>query len=178
MNELDKKSLEKAKTLFSSNDIKNIEVGTIKGLKQIHKYLFDSLYDFAGVIRKENISKGNFRFANSLYLEDMLKKIETMSEKTLDDIIDKYVEMNIAHPFLEGNGRSSRIWLDLILKKNLNKIVNWEKIDKKLYLQAMERSPINTLEIKTLIKNNLTDDFSLKTFFKGIETSYYYETEE
>ena len=101
-----------------------------------------------------------------------------MSENTLDDIIDKYVEMNIAHPFLEGNGRSTRIWLDLILKKNLKKVVNWEKIDKKLYLQAMERSPVNTLELKTLIKNNLTDDLSLNTIFKGIETSYYYETED
>ena len=127
---------------------------------------------------KKNISKGNFRFANALYLEDILKKIETMKENTLDDIINKYVEMNIAHPFLEGNGRATRIWLDLILKKRLNKIVNWENIDKKLYLQAMERSPINTLEIKTLIENNLTDNFSLETYFKGVETSYYYETED
>ena len=136
------------------------------------------MYDFAGQIRKKNISKGNFRFANALYLEDILKKIETMKENTLDDIINKYVEMNIAHPFLEGNGRATRIWLDLILKKRLNKIVNWENIDKKLYLQAMERSPINTLEIKTLIENNLTDNFSLETYFKGVETSYYYETED
>lgn len=178
MTEIDKKSLENAKELFSSDNIDNIEVGTTKGLQQIHKYLFDGLYDFAGVIRKENISKGNFRFGNSLYLEEMLKKIETMSETTLNEIIDKYVEMNIAHPFLEGNGRSTRIWLDLILKKNLNKIVNWENIDKKLYLQAMERSPINTLEIKTLIENNLTDNFSLESIFKGIETSYYYETND
>ena len=176
MNEIDIKSLENAKKLFSSNDIDKMEIGTTKGLQQIHKYLFNNLYDFAGNIRKENISKGNFRFANSLYLEDILKKIELMSEQTLDDIIAKYVEMNIAHPFLEGNGRSTRIWLDLILKKNLNKVVNWTNIDKRLYLQAMERSPINTLEIKTLIENNLTDDFSLDTIFKGIETSYYYET--
>ena len=176
MTELDKKSLENAKRLFSSKQIDNIEVGIVEGLQQIHKYLFDNLYDFAGIIRKENISKGNFRFANALYLEDILKKIETMGEATLDEIIDKYVEMNIAHPFLEGNGRSTRIWLDLILKKNLNKIVNWENIDKKLYLQAMERSPINTLEIKTLIENNLTDDLSLEAFFKGIDASYYYET--
>ena len=178
MNKIDEKSLENAKKIFTSGDINNIEVGTVKGLQQINKYLFDNLYDFAGIIRKENISKGNFRFANSLYLEDILKKIETMSESSLDDIIDKYVEMNIAHPFLEGNGRSTRIWLDLILKKNLNKIVDWKKIDKKLYLQAMERSPVNTLEIKTLIMNNLTDDLSLNTIFKGIETSYYYETED
>lgn len=178
MNKIDEKSLENAKRLFASNDINSIEIGTVKGLKQIHKYLFDGLYDFAGQIRKKNISKGNFRFANTLYLEDILKKIETMKENTLDDIINKYVEMNIAHPFLEGSGRTLRIWLDLILKKRLNKIVNWQNIDKKLYLQAMERSPINTLEIKTLIENNLTDDFSLDTFFKGVETSYYYESED
>lgn len=178
MNEIDRKSLEKAKELFSSKKIDEIEVGTVKGLQQIHKYLFDDLYDFAGIIREENISKGNFRFANTLYLKDILKKIEKMNETTLDEIIDKYVEMNIAHPFLEGNGRSTRIWLDLILKKNLNKIVNWVNIDKRMYLQAMERSPINTLEIKTLIEKNLTDNLSLETFFKGIETSYYYETDE
>ena len=178
MNEIDKKSLENAKKLFSSNDINNIEIGTTKGLQQIHKYLFNNLYDFAGIIRKENISKGNFRFANTLYLEDILKKIETMKENNLDEIIDKYVEMNIAHPFLEGNGRSTRIWLDLILKKNLNQIVNWQNIDKRLYLQAIERSHINTLEIKTLIKDNLTDNLNLETIFKGIETSYYYETDE
>ena len=178
MNKVDEKSLENAKRLFASNDINSIEVGTVKGLKQIHKYLFDGLYDFAGQIREKNISKGNFRFANTLYLEDILKKIETMKENTLDDIINKYVEMNIAHPFLEGNGRATRIWLDLILKKRLNKIVDWKNIDKKLYLQAMERSPINTLEIKTLIENNLTDNFSLETYFKGVETSYYYETED
>ena len=178
MNKVDEKSLENAKRLFASNDINSIEVGTVKGLKQIHKYLFDGLYDFVGQIREKNISKGNFRFANTLYLEDILKKIETMKENTLDDIINKYVEMNIAHPFLEGNGRATRIWLDLILKKRLNKIVDWENIDKKLYLQAMERSPINTLEIKTLIENNLTDNFSLETYFKGVETSYYYEMED
>lgn len=178
MNEIDRKSLENAKRLFSSHEINNIEVGSVVGLQQIHKYLFQNLYNFAGIIRKENISKGNFRFANSLYLEEILKKIETMPESTLEEIIAKYVEMNIAHPFLEGNGRSTRIWLDLILKKNLDKIVNWQNIDKKLYLQAMERSPVNNLEIKTLIENNLTDDLSLEMVFKGIETSYYYETSE
>lgn len=178
MENIDKKSLENAKKLFSSNEISNIEVGTTKGLQQIHKYLFNGLYDFAGIIRKKNISKGNFRFANTLYLEDILKRIETMGESTLDEIIDKYVEMNIAHPFLEGNGRSMRIWLDLMLKRCLNKQVNWENIDKRLYLQGVERSPINALEIKTLIENNLTDDLSLEMVFKGIETSYYYETDE
>ena len=178
MNETDKKSLENAKRLFTSNEIDTIEIGTVKGLQQIHKYLFDNLYSFAGLIRKENISKGNFRFANSLYLEDILKKIELMPQTTLNEIIAKYVEMNIAHPFLEGNGRSMRIWLDLLLKKNINRIVNWKAIDKRIYLQSMERSPINILEIKTLIENSLTDDFSLETIFKGIETSYYYETDE
>ena len=178
MNEIDKLSLENAKRLFTSKEIENIEVGTTKGLQQIHKYLFNNLYDFAGKIRKENISKGNFRFANTLYLEEILKKIEAMSENSFDEIIAKYVEMNIAHPFSEGNGRSTRIWLDLILKKNLNKIVNWENIDKRLYLQAMERSPINILEIKTLIENNLTDDLSLECIFKGLDSSYYYETDE
>jgi len=177
MNEIDAKSLEKAKELFSSKEIDSIEVGIVGGLLAIHKYIFNGLYDFAGKIREKNISKGNFRFANTLYLKEILKKIETMPENDIDDIIAKYVEMNIAHPFLEGNGRSTRIWLDLILKKRLNKIVDWEKIDKVLYLQAMERSPINTLEIKTLIENNLTDDFSLETIFRNIEVSYYYENE-
>lgn len=178
MKKIDRISLDKAKELFSSKEIDTIEVGTVKGLQQIHKYLFDDLYDFAGKIREENISKGNFRFANSLYLKEILPKIESMSESSLDDIIKKYVEMNIAHPFLEGNGRSTRIWLDLILKKNVNKIVDWKKIDKNLYLQAMERSPINILEIKILISENLTDDLSLGSLFKGIETSYYYEVDD
>ena len=178
MKDIDRKSLENAKQLFRNKEIDNIEIGTVKGLQQIHKYLFGGVYDFAGEIRKENISKGNFRFANSLYLEDILKKIEEMPETVLNEILEKYIEMNYAHPFLEGNGRSMRIWLDLILKKNLGKIINWENIDKKLYLQAMERSPVNHLELKTLIENNLTEDFSLNTIFKGIETSYYYEENE
>lgn len=177
MLEIDIKSLEKAKSLFVTHDIDNIEVGTLNGLQQIHKYLFNGLYDFAGIVRKENISKGNFRFANSLYLEEMLKKIELMSESTFDDIINKYVEMNIAHPFLEGNGRSTRIWLDLILKKNLSKIVNWHNVDKTLYFQAMERSPINTLELKTLLKDNLTTNFDIENILKGIETSYFFEVD-
>lgn len=176
MSDIDCKSLEKAKELFSSNEINNMEIGTLKGLQQIHKYLFDGLYDFAGEIRKQNISKGNIRFANTLYLEDILKKVEMMPDNTFEEIVDKYVEMNIAHPFLEGNGRSTRIWLDMLLKARLNKIVNWSQVDKKLYLQAMERSPINTLELRTLLLNNLTDDFSIQTIFKGIETSYYYES--
>lgn len=177
MDNLDMKSLENAKKFFISHEIDNIEIGTLKGLQQIHKYLFNNVYNFAGSIRKENISKGNFRFANSLYLEDMLNQIEAMDESTFDRIIDKYVEMNIAHPFLEGNGRSTRIWLDLILKKNLNQIVDWKNIDKKLYLQAMERSPINTLEIRTLIKDNLTNNFSIDNILKGIDASYYFETD-
>ena len=177
MLEIDIKSLEKAKSLFVTHDIDNIEVGTLNGLQQIHKYLFNGLYDFAGIVRKENISKGNFRLANSLYLEEMLKKIELMSESTFDDIINKYVEMNIAHPFLEGNGRSTRIWLDLILKKNLSKIVNWHNVDKTLYFQAMERSPINTLELKTLLKDNLTTNFDIENILKGIEASYFFEVD-
>ena len=171
MKDIDRKSLENAKQLFRNKEIDNIEIGTVKGLQQIHKYLFGGLYDFAGEIRKENISKGNFRFANSLYLEDILKKIEEMPETVLNEILEKYIEMNIAHPFLEGNGRSMRIWLDLILKKNLGKIINWENIDKKLYLQAMERSPVNHLELNTLIENNLTEDFSLNTIFKTSESA-------
>ena len=176
MNEIDKKSLENAKKLFSSGDINRIEIGTTKGLQQIHKYLFDGLYDFAGKIRKENISKGNFRFGNSLYLEEMLKKIETMSEKTLNEIIDKYVEMNIAHPFREGNGRSMRIWLDMMFRKELSMAVDWSRIDKEDYLLAMERSPIRDIEIKHLLKNALTADINdRELFMKGIDQSYYYE---
>lgn len=176
MNEIDQASLENAKRLFASNEIDNFEIGTYRGLQQIHQYLFDELYDFAGQTRQQNISKGNFRFANANYLEDILPKISNMSEATFDDIIKKYVEMNIAHPFLEGNGRSTRIWLDLMLKRALGKVVNWQNIDKNLYLQAMERSPINDLEIRTLIQDNLTDDTSQVTLFKGLEASYYYET--
>lgn len=175
LSQIDQKSLEQAKELFANKQIDQIEVGTIRGLQQIHQYLFDRLYDFAGQIRQQNLSKDNFRFANALYLEDMLPKISQMSEATFDDIIKKYVEMNIAHPFLEGNGRSTRIWLDLILKRALGKMVDWSKIDKHLYLQAMERSPVNDLEIRTLIQDHLTTDLSQPTIFKGLENSYYYE---
>ena len=142
----------------------------------IHKYLFNNLYDFAEQIRTKNISKGNFRFANSLYLKEILEKIEQMPEDTFEDIIKKYVEMNVAHPFMEGNGRSTRIWLDMILKKNLKKVVDWQKVDKDLYLQAMERSPINDLELRFLLQVALTDKINdREIIFKGIEQSYYYE---
>lgn len=171
-----KKSLEKAYHLFDSGDIDNIEVGTTKGLKQIHNYLFGGLYDFAGKIRTKNITKGSFRFANALYLKEILVKIEQMPENSFNEIIAKYVEMNIAHPFMEGNGRTMRIWLDMLLKKKLNKIINWQFVDKGLYLQAMERSPVNDLEIRTLLSNNLTEEINNREIiFKGIEQSYYYE---
>lgn len=176
MKNIDKLSIEKAYLLFDSKEIDNFEVGTLKGLQQIHKFLFDGLYDFAGEIRTLNISKGNFRFANSLYLKEILDKIETMNENTFEEIIAKYVEMNIAHPFLEGNGRTMRIWLDMILKKELKKVVDWQNVPKELYLQAMERSPINDLEIRTLLSENLTPKIDdREVIFKGIEQSYYYE---
>ena len=173
---IDQQSLNKAFQLFDSGAINNIEVGTFKGLLDIHKYLFDGLYDFAGTIRTVNISKGNFRFATALYLEDILLKIEKMPEHTFEEIISKYVEMNIAHPFMEGNGRSMRIWLDMILKKQLQKVVNWQNIDKYVYLQAMERSPINDLELSTIVSQHLTTEIeNREIIFKGIEQSYYYE---
>ena len=176
MKDIDKKSFEKAYKLFDSCDINNIEVGTLKGLQQIHKYLFDGLYDFAGELRELNISKGGFRFANALYLTEILVKIEQMPERSFEEIIAKYVEMNIAHPFMEGNGRSMRIWLDMILKNKLSRVVNWQYVDKTLYLQSMERSPINDLELRTLLVGNLTDEIdNREIIFKGIEQSYYYE---
>ena len=176
MKNIDKKSIEKAYNLFLSGDIDNMEVGSFKGLQQIHEYLFAGLYKFAGKVRTQNSSKGGFRFATALYLNEILAKIEEMPETSFEEIIAKYVEMNIAHPFMEGNGRTMRIWLDLILKKRLQKVVNWQLIDKTLYLQAMERSPINDLELRTLVFCNLTDDIhNRELIFKGIEQSYYYE---
>ena len=175
-NEINAKSFEKAKHLFESGNIDRIEVGTAKGLQEIHTALFDGLYDFAGQIRDKSISKGGFRFANSMYLKEVLAAVEKMPENTFEEIIAKYVEMNVAHPFLEGNGRCTRIWLDMMLKKHLGKVVEWAKIDKEQYLQAMERSPINDLELRFLIQPNLTDRVDdREMIFKGIERSYYYE---
>ena len=175
-NNIDEQSLQKAYKLFESGDINRVEVGTTKGLCQIHEYLFGGLYDFAGKIRTLNIAKGGFRFANSMYLDAVLPVIEKMPETTFEEIVAKYVEMNIAHPFMEGNGRSTRIWLDLILKKNLGKVVDWQQIDKSLYLQAMERSPINDLELRFILQPALTDKVDdREVIFKGIEQSYYYE---
>ncbi|MCI5138887.1 MAG: cell filamentation protein Fic [Candidatus Electrothrix sp. AR1] len=176
MQHIDKQSLNNAYRLFETGDIDQFEIGTTKGLQQIHHYLFQYLYDFAGEIRTNNIAKGNFRFANSLYLNEILVKIEQMPEETFEEIIAKYVEMNIAHPFMEGNGRAMRIWLDIILKTRLKKVVNWQLVDKMLYLQAMERSPVNDLEIRTLLSANVTEKINNREIiFKGIEQSYYYE---
>ena len=174
--QINAQSLQNAKRLFATSDIDKIAVGTMEGLQQIHACLFGGLYDFAGQIRNKNISKGNFRFANCLYLKEALSAIEKMPEGNFNEIVAKYVEMNVAHPFMEGNGRATRIWLDLMLKRRLKKVVDWQKIDKRAYLSAMERSPVNDLEIRTLLGKNLTaavDDRDI--IFKGIEQSYYYE---
>lgn len=173
---VDEKSKQKAYSLFDNSISDAIEVGTVKGLQQIHAYLFGGLYDFAGQIRTVNIAKAGFAFAPAMYLYDNLQIIENMPENSLDAIVKKYVEMNIAHPFMEGNGRSTRIWLDLILKKNLGQCIDWSKIDKNEYLSAMKESPVNSTHIYKLIKGALTDDInSREIFMKGIDYSYYYE---
>ena len=175
-NTIDGKSKKKAYALFESSLIESIEVGTIKGLQQIHAYLFGGLYDFAGQIRQKNISKGGFQFAVAKHLQNTLREIENMPEKTFEQITCKYVEMNIAHPFMEGNGRSARIWLDMILKKSLKKCVDWSKISKNEYMNAMIKSPKNSTEIKKFLKNALTDKINSETIYmKGIDYSYYYE---
>lgn len=174
--EEEKLTKKKAIQLFETKELENIEIGTFNVLSKIHKYLFEDVYDFAGKIRKENISKSNFRFASAMYLEEALKKIDKMPQSNFDEIIDKYIEMNIAHPFREGNGRSTRIWLDMILKKELGKVVDWSKINKADYLLAMERSPIKNVEIKFLLKEALTDKIDdREVYMKGIDASYNYE---
>ncbi len=176
MKSIDETSKERAFNLFQSVQLESFEVGTIKGLQQIHEYLFGGLYDFAGKLRQVDISKGDFRFASHLYLVQILSEIEKMPESSFEEIIKKYVEMNIVHPFREGNGRSMRIWLDLIFKKNLAQCVDWQLIDKQDYLNAMQRSPINDLEIRELLRNALTEKINdREVFMKGIEQSYYYE---
>lgn len=175
-NTVDGKSKEKAYSLFGSSLLDSIEVGTVNGLQQIHAYLFGGLYDFAGQIRQVNISKGGFTFAPAAFLHQALANIELMPEGNFDEIVDKYVEMNVAHPFREGNGRTTRIWLDLILKKRLGMCVDWSRIDKYAYLSAMERSVVNTAAIKDLLRNALTDKVDdREIFMKGIDYSYYYE---
>ena len=166
----------KAIKLFETGVLNSFEVGTFAGLAQIHKYLFEDVYDFAGEIRTENISKSNFRFASAMYLEEALKQIDKMPQSNFDEIIEKYIEMNIAHPFREGNGRSTRIWLDMILKKEIGKVIDWSKVDKEDYLLAMERSPIKNIEIKFLLKEALTDKIDDRdVYMKGIDASYNYE---
>lgn len=166
----------KAIELFETGKLNTIEVGTFNGLSQIHKFLFEDIYDFAGKIRTENISKSNFRFASVMYLEEALKQIDMMPQSNFDEIIEKYNEMNIAHPFREGNGRSTRIWLDMILKKEIGKVIDWSKIDKEDYLLAMERSPIKSIEIKYLLQKALTEKINdRKVYMKGIDASYSYE---
>lgn len=169
-------SKKRAIELFESGILDKMEAGKFSTLKAIHKYLFEDIYNFAGEIRKINISKGNFRFAPLMYLEAALKNIDKMPQSTFDEIIEKYVEMNIAHPFREGNGRSTRIWLDLILKKEIGQVVDWSKVDKEDYLLAMERSPIKDIEIKHVLKKALTNEInSREVYMKGIDNSYYYE---
>lgn len=172
----EKISKAKALELFENGLLDNFEVGTFKGLSSIHQYLLSDIYDFAGKIRTVNISKGNFRFAPVIYLEAALKSIGNMPQSTFDEIIEKYVEMNVAHPFREGNGRSTRIWLDCILKKELKQVVDWSKVDKEDYLLAIERSPIKDVEIKVLLKAALTDKINDRlVYMKCIDASYHYE---
>ena len=172
----EKISKQKAKQLFDSGDIHQVEVGKFAGLSFIHAYLFGGIYPFAGQIRDVNIAKGNFRFAPVMYLEASLKHIDAMPQGNFEQIIEKYVEMNVAHPFREGNGRATRIWLDLMLKKEIRQVVDWNQVDKEEYLSAMQRSPIKDLEIKVLLKQALTDNIDDRALFmKGIDVSYYYE---
>jgi len=169
-------SKQKAKLLFDSGDIDKVEIGTFAGLSFIHAYLFEDIYHFAGKIREVNIAKGNFRFAPLMYLKQSLEHIDGMPQSNFDKIIEKYVEMNIAHPFREGNGRATRIWLDLILKKEIAQVVDWNQLDKEDYLSAMERSVVKDIEIKTLLREALTDQIHDRTLFmKNIDVSYYYE---
>lgn len=178
-NTIDGQSKKKAYALFESGVIESIEVGTVKCLQQIHAYLFGGLYDFAGQIRAQNISKGGFTFAPAQFFPTTLPTIERMPETTFDEIIDKYVEMNVAHPFMEGNGRSTRIWLDLMLKRSLKKCVDWSQVDKRAYLNAMRQSVTDSSPLKALLKGALTDKINdRETFMKGIDYSYYYEEEE
>ena len=174
--EEEKISKKKALEMFQTGFLNSLQAGSVGALIQIHKYLFEDIYEFAGQLRTVNIAKGNFRFAPAIYLNEALKSIEKMPQSTFDEIIEKYVEMNIAHPFREGNGRSTRIWLDLILKSTLNKVVDWSKVDKDDYLLAMERSPIKDMEIKHLLYVALTDKTDdREVYMKGIDYSYYYE---
>ena len=169
-------SKKKAVELFENGLLDTLQPGSFEALRRIHEYLFSEIYEFAGQVRTVNLAKGNFRFAPVMYLEAALKNVEAMPQSTFDEIIEKYVEMNIAHPFREGNGRSTRIWLDLMLKKELHKVVDWSRVDKNDYLLAMERSPIKDIEIKYLLKEALTDEIGSKEIYmKGIDTSYYYE---
>lgn len=172
----EKISKKKAMELFESGYLDRLEAGTFKALAEIHKYLFEDIYDFAGKIREVNMAKGNFRFAPVMYLRAALENVEKMPQKTYGEIIEKYVEMNVAHPFREGNGRSTRIWLDMMLKKELNFVIDWSQIDKNDYLLAMERSPVKDIEIKYLLKKALTDKINdREIYMKGIDYSYYYE---